>query len=280
MSSGKEIRIGPNDPIYGPLRKMMATIELNPYERELLYGFPYVVGHIEGKAIRAPLLTIPISIRPDAEAIVIQPNEETVRFNSLPFRSDLDSAAHEQALDRLIDATPHFPLTSAELVHFCGSVAREMEVDIEATLDGSLTRPPVQPRTAMRLRIIDSAACFVAPKTSYFLASDLSFIDSTGASAVSTTALGWLLSRRGQQATSNVFHDSRSVVFPFPSNSSQRRVALLADEQQNRIIVVQGPPGTGKSLTIANVACHLVARGKLRLPPRLTQTVKTQLTVR
>jgi len=30
----------------------------------------------------------------------------------------------------------------------------------------------------------------------------------------------------------------------------------------NRIIVVQGPPGTGKSQTIANVACHLVARGK------------------
>src|SRR6202035_1305065 len=97
MSSAKEIRIGPSDPIYGPLRKMMATLELNPYERELLYGYPYVVGYIEG--------------------------------NSLPFRSDLNSAAREQALDRLIDATPHFPLTSAELVYFCGSVAREMEVD-------------------------------------------------------------------------------------------------------------------------------------------------------
>ena len=262
MSSAKEIRIGPSDPIYGPLRKMMATLELNPYERELLYGYPYVVGHLEGKAIRAPLLTIPISIRPDAEAIIIQPTEETVRFNSLPFRSDLNSAAREQALDRLIDATPHFPLTSAELVYFCGSVAREMEVDVQATLDGSLKRPPAQPRTAMSLRVIDSAACFVAPKTSYFLASDLSFIGGSGASAVSATALGWLLSRRGHQATSNVFHDSRSVVFPFPSNSSQRRVALLADEQRNRIIVVQGPPGTGKSLTIANVACHLVAKGK------------------
>src|SRR6202035_2958254 len=120
-----------------------------------------------------------------------------------------------------IDATPRFPLTSAELVHFCGRVAREMEVEIAATLDGSLKRPPVQPRTAMHLRIVDPAACFVAPKTSYFLASDLSFSGSAGASAVSTTALGWLLSRRGQQATSNIFHDSRSVVFPFPSTSSK-----------------------------------------------------------
>ncbi|MGH9427953.1 MAG: DEAD/DEAH box helicase, partial [Terriglobia bacterium] len=31
---------------------------------------------------------------------------------------------------------------------------------------------------------------------------------------------------------------------------------------ENKIIVVQGPPGTGKSLTIANVACHLVAQGR------------------
>ncbi len=262
MASGREVRIGPEDPIYGPLRKMMATIELNPYERELLYGFPYVVGYIDGKAIRAPLLTIPISIRPDAEAIIVQPNEETVRFNSLPFRSDLDSAAHERALDRLIGETPHFPLTRDELIRFCGSLAREMQVERAADLDGSLKRPPAQPRTAMPLRVIDCAACFVAPKTSYFLASDLSLIGSAGGSAVASTALGGLLSRRGHEATSNIFRDSRSVVFPFPSNSSQRRVALLADEQENRIILVQGPPGTGKSLTIANVACHLVAKGK------------------
>src|SRR5208337_4090525 len=30
---------------------------------------------------------------------------------------------------------------------------------------------------------------------------------------------------------------------------------------KTRITVVQGPPGTGKSLTIANLACHLVATG-------------------
>jgi len=38
----------------------------------------------------------------------------TVGDNSLPFRSDLDTAAHEMALDRLIDATPGFPLTTVE----------------------------------------------------------------------------------------------------------------------------------------------------------------------
>ena len=98
MSSAKEVRVAPKDPHYGPIRKMMATIELNPYERDLMYGFPYLIGHLDGQPVRAPLLTIPISIRTDSDAIIIQPDEETIRFNSLPFRTDLASAAHEQAL--------------------------------------------------------------------------------------------------------------------------------------------------------------------------------------
>ena len=39
-------------------------------------------------------------------------------------------------------------------------------------------------------------------------------------------------------------------------------MAHLLDEPKTRIAVIQGPPGTGKSLTIANLACHLVATGK------------------
>jgi len=56
--------------------------------------------------------------------------------------------------------------------------------------------------------------------------------------------------------------DSARVVFPFPSNRSQRKVALLLDDPTTRIVRVEGPPGTGKSLTIANLACHLAASGK------------------
>lgn len=262
MSAGKEIRVPSADPIYDSIRKMMATIELNPYERELLYGYPYIVGHLDGVPIRAPLLTIPILIRADGSTLIVQPNEEIVRFNSLPFRSDLDTAAHEQALERLIDVTPQYPLMAADLRHFSESVAREMNVSIRARLDGQLAPPPTQPRAAAQLALVDNAACFVAPKTSYFLASDLEHIGKAGGESTANTALGWLIGRRGHEPTSNIFADSRKVFFPFPSNPSQRRVALLANDANNRIIIVQGPPGTGKSLTIANAACHLVASGK------------------
>jgi len=258
----REIRITVGSPIYDAINKMMATIELNPYERELMYGYPYVIGNIQNIPIRAPLLTIPITINVEGGTLIIRPNEEMVRFNSLPFRSEFDTAAYELALSRLIDATPSLPLTETALREFCESVVREMKVVINGRLDGRLSSPPSQPRTETGLAIVDNAACFVAPKTSYFLVSDLEHIGRQGESRVQQTSLGWLLGKRGNQPTSDTFGDSRKVYYPFSSNQSQRRVAQLARNSENHIIVVQGPPGTGKSLTIANVVCDLVAVGK------------------
>ena len=262
MSRGKEIRVPPSSAIYDSIQKMMATIELNPYERELLYGYPYLVGQVEDVPIRAPILTIPVSIRTEGGTLIISPSDEDARFNSLPFRSESDTSAHELALNRLIEDTPEYPVEQKTLLAYCESIAREMKVNIGGTLSGVIGRPPVQPRRKTQLEIIDNAACFVAPKTSYFLVSDLENIGKNKVDSVMGTALGWLIGKRPQEATSNIFNDSRKLCFPFSSNPSQRRVALLAEEQKNRIIVVQGPPGTGKSLTIANVVCHLVAQGK------------------
>jgi very-short-patch-repair endonuclease len=262
MFAGRDIRIAPTSPCHESINKMMATIELNPYERELLYGYPYIVGQVSGIPIRAPLLTIPVTITADGGTLLLHPNEDMVRFNSLPFRSEFDTSAQELALARLIESTPNSPLTVPALRTFCESVTREMKVGLNGKLDGTIASPPLFPRANTPLGIVDCAACFVAPKTSYFLSSDLQNIGSNGAGGVGETALGWLIGTRPEEPTSETFADSKRVFFPFSSNPSQRRVALLANNAENRIIVVQGPPGTGKSLTIANVACHLIASGK------------------
>jgi len=262
MFEGRDISIGPLSATFESLNKMMTTIELNPYERELLYGYPYVIGQVEGVPIRAPLLTIPVVIKADGGTLYVHPNEEMVRFNSLPYRTEFDTSTQELVLARLIENAPDFPLTASTLRAFCESVGRELKVTISGKVDGSITLPPARPRENAPLRIVDSAACFVAPKTSYFLSSDLQHIGSDGAAAVGRTALGWLIGHRPKEPTAETFKDSKRVFFPFSSNASQRRVALLANDAVNRIVVVQGPPGTGKSLTIANVACHLIATGK------------------
>lgn len=259
---GQSFTIDPNSPVYESVQKMMATIELNPYERELRYGYPYVIGQLGGKTIRAPLLTVAVQIKTDRDRLVVSAGEDIVRFNSLPFRTDMDTATQELALERLIEQTPQLPLTRESLHAFCGNVTRELKIRLGAQLDGVIGPPPAQPKTPNDLAIVDNAACFIAPKSSYFLVSDLENIGQANSESVRSTSLGWLLGKRPSEQTSDHFEDRGKLFYPFPSNPSQRRVAYLLDDPKTRIAVIQGPPGTGKSLTIANLACHLIATGK------------------
>lgn len=49
-------------------------------------------------------------------------------------------------------------------------------------------------------------------------------------------------------------------LFPLPSNEEQRQIVHRL--QADPCVLVKGPPGTGKSHTIANLICHLLARGE------------------
>src|SRR5208337_1978297 len=159
LTKVSNIAIEADSPIHSSIQKMMATMELNPYERELQYGYPYVVGQSNGKTFRAPLLTMPIAITPDGGKLMISATEDVLRFNSLPFRTDLDTGAQELALVRLIERTPELPLTWAALRDFCETVARELGVLVASRLDVGLDAAPAQPNSLMGLTIIDNAAC-------------------------------------------------------------------------------------------------------------------------
>ena len=263
LLGSKRLAFAPGDPLFDAVHKMYGTARLNPYERELLYGFPYVVGRIGADKIRGPLLTAAVEIVADGARLEVRLADDFVRFNSLPFRSEDDSAAHDQALARVLEATPALPLTAADLSQFVEVVKRELpSVRIEASLDGRLVGPPPEPRSAEPLHLVDQAALFLAPKVNYFLRSDLEEI---AASLVNRGALEALMTGGGDQALVELSPeqiDAARIVFPFPSNRAQRKVALLVDDPTTRVVRVEGPPGTGKSLTIANLACHLAASGR------------------
>jgi hypothetical protein len=255
-------RIASDSGIHASVHKMMATLKLNPYERELQYGYPYVVGQANGIAYRAPLLTIPVSITPEGSNLCVSLTEDAPRFNSLPFRSEHDPGTREQSLARLIEQSLDLPLTATALRSFCDSVVRELHVVCNAALDGILASPPRMPTRATPLQILDVGALFIAPKTSYFLVSDLEAIGKADINDIAQSSLGWMIGKRPPEPTNDAFSRNAKTFFPFSSNPSQRQVAHLVDDPKSRITVVQGPPGTGKSLTIANLACHLVAQGK------------------
>jgi hypothetical protein len=184
FSSGREVSVKRTSPAFESINGMMSAIELNPYERELYYGYPYLYGFVDGVAVRAPVFAMPVSIVADGSSLVIAELEDVLRFNSLPFRTEHDSTAKDQALARLIDATPALPLSPGALRSFCENLVRDLGVQNDALLDGSLAQPPAEPKTATPLRVIDAAACFIAPKGNYFLASDLELIAAAGSSGV------------------------------------------------------------------------------------------------
>jgi hypothetical protein len=264
LGSSKALVVKPGQALWDPLHKMYGTATLNPYEREILYGFPYVVGRVGTTTVRGPLLTLAVEVTAEGDHLEVRVADDLVRFNSLPFRTEGETDAHNAALNRILEQTPALPLSPAALATFVGVIHRELpDLVVDASLDGLLVGPPNEPRAREPLRLIDQAALFVAPKTNYFLRSDLDQIAGDGAGGCG--ALTPLIRGPGDEAQidiSNEQIDSARIVFPFPSNRAQRRVALMLEDDTTHVVCVEGPPGTGKSLTIANLACHLAASGK------------------
>lgn len=98
--------------------RISATITLNPYEREALYGYPYVAGRIEGRAVRAPLFIVPLTIEPSGRGFVLRPGDDRLEFNQLPFMNDREADARDLALARVGAMTPSLPLTANALRAF------------------------------------------------------------------------------------------------------------------------------------------------------------------
>jgi very-short-patch-repair endonuclease len=268
LHSREPLRVRPNSPLFDAVQKMHATATLNPYEREILYGYPYVVGRRDGETIRGPLLTLAVDITVEGNGYLVHAADDVAHVNALPFKAEGDPEDHEKRIGRVLDAMPVLPLTGESLERLVEAITREFRYIQrgDAVLDGRLVAPPAEPYGAadLGLWLVDQAALFIAPKTSYFLVSDLERIGDADA-LVHASALAPLLGGPGSEAQVDLSDsrvDEARVFFPFASNRSQRRVALLVEDPTTRVVRVEGPPGTGKSLTIANLACHLAATGK------------------
>ena len=272
-----QLSFTPGDSGYEQTHKMFGTANLNPYEREMQYGYPYVIGKIGTKKIRGPLLTMAVQMEAVGDKLLVEAIEGQFRVNLLPFRREGDSDAHQEALNRILAATPEYPLTPSSLKAFVDVVKREVPgLKIDAVLDGQVKAAPSAVPAGSGLKVIDSAALFLAPRTNYFLRKDLEEIstvaemrsnqemvaeDQRGISPAFRTMMKGDVSGARVEITEKQI-DRAEVIFPFPSNRAQRKVALLLEDDRTNVVRVEGPPGTGKSLTIANLACHLAAKGQ------------------
>ncbi len=109
MGRNAEFSVVPGDALYDAVHKMYGTANLNPYEREVLFGFPYVIGRVANRSVRGPLLTLGVEIVPEGDRLVVRAADEVVRFNSLPFRAEHDTDAHNASLNRILEPPPSSP---------------------------------------------------------------------------------------------------------------------------------------------------------------------------
>src|SRR5262245_13250720 len=77
------LRVRRSSPLFDAVQKMHATATLNPYEREVLYGYPYVVGRLDGETVRGPLLTLAVRIEGEGDGFIVHDRADTVHNHAI-----------------------------------------------------------------------------------------------------------------------------------------------------------------------------------------------------
>jgi very-short-patch-repair endonuclease/predicted transcriptional regulator len=259
------------------LRELAAKAALEPYNKEAVYAYPLLRGFLKranGDAIEpvlAPLFIQAVEIRVNQDgSITVTLQDEPLRFNTALWRGSFSSGDAGQIVSFGIDTQADLAAgwddeRVAELLRGLAAVFPGMS---PAQPLGVLSawperETPTRAKTEEpALELFEGAALFLSNRASPFLLHDLEEIaDDPEWLIAPDSPLSVLLSPPSKEPGPALVSPSiEQVVFPFPSNSAQRQVADALDK--NEVVVVQGPPGTGKSLTIANLAAHLVSQGK------------------
>jgi len=98
----------------------------------------------------------------------------------------------------------------------------------------------------------------ISPKVNYFIADDLQKLSKYEEDDFKNTSLiSWIEDEN--LSSKDEIPEEGELYFPFLYDEYQLRILSNIN---NNASIVQGPPGTGKSQTIANLLCHLAAKGK------------------
>jgi len=98
----------------------------------------------------------------------------------------------------------------------------------------------------------------ISPRANYFIAEDLQKLSKYKEEDFKNTSLiSWI--KDENLSLKDEIPEEGELYFPFTYDEYQLRVLSIIN---NNASIIQGPPGTGKSQTIANLLCHLTAKGK------------------
>ena len=262
--------------VWERLRELSAKAAVERHAKEVVYGGPLLIGYLNkarGRSmdpVLAPLFMQAVSLRTDSDgSVVVTSSDEPPRFNTVVWKDGIGADDVNQIVNLGIEAQADLaagwdPARLAELVRAVGSVWPGLELgEPDQSLHPWPAMVPSSDRPdAPSLALHDGGVLFLANRSSPYLLADLESIAGDPASVVvPDSPLSVLLEPPSNEDRPEARAPHvEEVVYPFPSNGAQRQVADALEK--NDLVVVQGPPGNGKSLTIANLASHLVAQGK------------------
>ena len=256
---------------YDQVLSIYEQMALNPYERETRFGFPIIRGRAkDGASIAAPLFTVEcvIDFEPERSQLIIRRSDEGLMLNPLIWERICQPAEREMLERHVWNRVPELPLDSQSLSAFfrgLEGVLADMRVadpwpdEVVGFTDQAI------PVGAQSLSVAPQAVLLLVKRGDFYLAKDLEELMVSEDAATDSVLAALFDSPEALLESEDSLFESwdpieSDLVFPFPSNESQRLVAHAAEH--HRLLAVQGPPGTGKSQTICNLVCHLVAEGK------------------
>lgn len=256
---------------------------------EVVIGFGLLRWKSETRVLNRHILTVPCSVEFDTRQELLSvriPGEgtkfslETEWLMSAERPHESLEEGFSQRAQRLEDA-----LTNFEEIH---SIARDWVSSIssrsryekgDSTIDAFTTDPFCAFYPTLILRKRSQKSLLTVFKQ---IASDFEL----GVSSSGNMSLVLVGAESAEQPRSDVpptvprsiLTDSE-IYFPLPSNEQQTEIVRRLDAGTG--VLVQGPPGTGKSHTIANLICHLLARGQRVLvtshAPRALEVLKDKI---
>ena len=249
--------------------------QFDPFNREVIIGFPLISGQINGRKYCAPLLyfTSRIDFDPLQNIVALTKDHSIPALNFhflkqvLPsdeaiemVRRQIIGHLHEDDFDvstlkKIVDK-----LANLNIVEDLSGITFDPDRDLDL-LSGAIKWREKQPPVIFNTVVIINAS-----RSNPYLLDDLAGLTHSEIPE-GLTALDRILNPPPDrdmdfelERDPSIVLEAPPLLYPLKSNRAQRIVAIKAENAQ--LMVVQGPPGTGKSQTIVNLACHLISQGK------------------
>ncbi|MDP2168018.1 MAG: AAA domain-containing protein [Thermodesulfovibrionales bacterium] len=247
--------------------------EFDPYNREVIIGFPLVSGKIGRKKFCAPLFYYKahIDFDPLKSKIILTKDFEIPALNFQLIKhlveSDEEIEMIRQKILPYLYSIEDFGLSAIKEIIKMLSELIEGFRGIDYPSQASTLKNALGSREYNGAKIINTSIVVNAKRTNAYLIDDLTQIAQKD-TIDDETVINTILSEPAEPVDNENINDRNDtdsenqslLLFPLPSNKAQRLAATKAEK--SHLLVVQGPPGTGKSQTIVNIICHLVSQGK------------------